>query len=205
MSDVNVPDGYMMDGKGRLIPISLIKPVDIIRSEMVEELFESAANLRDEMAEFKSKVFDEISAFCELSATEYGETVGGKKGNMTFLTFNGRLKISVAIADTLVFDERLQIAKNLIDECVQQWLVGARPEIAALINDAFQVDKAGNISTWRVLALRRLDITDEKWVQAMAALNDSVKVQSSKSYVRFYRRVGDTERYEAVSLDFASL
>lgn len=53
MSDVNVPDGYMMDGKGRLIPVSLIKPVDIIRSEMVEELFESASNLRDEMAEFK--------------------------------------------------------------------------------------------------------------------------------------------------------
>jgi hypothetical protein len=124
---------------------------------------------------------------------------------MTFITFDGRLKISVAISDTLVFDERLQIAKGLIDECVQQWLVGARPEIAALINDAFQVDKAGNISTWRVLALRKLDITDETWVQAMRALNDSVQVQSSKSYVRFYRRVGDSERYEPVSLDFAAL
>lgn len=203
--NVTVPDGYKMDSKGRLIPVSLIPPVDLIRSDMVMALFEGAVNLRNQMDNFKQQVFSEISAFCELSADKYGETVGGKKGNMTFITFDGRLKISVAISDTLVFDERLQIAKGLIDECVQQWLVGARPEIAALINDAFQVDKAGNISTWRVLALRKLDITDETWVQAMRALNDSVQVQSSKSYVRFYRRVGDSERYEPVSLDFAAL
>lgn len=202
---ITVPEGYMQDHKGRLIPVAMIPPIDIARHEMVNELFGHAVETQAQMKKFKQFVLDTIAAFCEMSAEQYDLAVGGKKGNMTFMSFDGRCKIAVAVADALAFDERLQVAKTLIDECVQEWLVGSRPEISALINDAFQVDKAGNISTWRVLGLRRLNIDGEKWLQAMAALSDSVQVQSSKSYVRFYQRTADSERYEAVTLDFAAI
>ena len=99
----------------------------------------------------------------------------------------------------------MQAAKALIDECVHEWTEGARSEIRALINDAFDVDKSGNISTGRILSLRRLDIADEKWQRAMAALSDSVRVQCSKSYIRVYERVGDTDQYIAIPLDIAGV
>ena len=70
--------------------------------------------------------------------------------------------------------------------------------------DAFQVDKEGKISTGRVLGLRRHDIKDEKWLQAMDAIAESINVVDSKSYVRFYERDKDG-KYQAISLDFANV
>ncbi|VVE59846.1 sulfate transporter [Pandoraea captiosa] len=196
-----IPAGYKKDTKGRLIPVEAIKPIDMARDELVLEIVEKARAQSASLSAFKAKVFDDIGAFVQLSAERYGAKVGGQKGNITLVSFDGRYKVIRANQDTLTFDEGLQAAKALIDECVHEWTEGARSEIRALINDAFNVDREGNISTGRILSLRRLDITDAKWKRAMDALNDSVRVQCSKSYVRVYERVGDTDKYEPIPLD----
>ncbi|REM31517.1 DUF3164 family protein, partial [Mycobacterium tuberculosis] len=73
------------------------------------------------------------------------------------------------------FDERLQAAKALIDECIQSWSKSSNVNLKVLVNDAFQVDQQGKISTGRVLGLRRHDIDDEKWQLAMKAIGDSMQ------------------------------
>ena len=79
-----------------------------------------------------------------------------------------------------------------------------RTELKTLINAAFQVDKEGNISTARVLGLRRLAIDDAKWRRAMDALSDSLQVHTSKAFVRVYRR--DTAgEYQLINLDVAKV
>ena len=67
-----------------------------------------------------------------------------------------------------------------------------------------QVDKEGNISTARVLGLRRLQITDEKWQRAMDALSDSLQVHISKPFVRVYQR-GEDGEYQLMNLDVAKV
>ena len=74
-----------------------------------------------------------------------------------------------------------------------------------LVNDAFQVDREGKISTGRVLGLRRLDINDDKWQQAMRAIADSMNVSGTKPYIRFYERNERSDEYVAISLDMAAL
>ena len=88
---------------------------------------------------------------------------------------------------------------------MHEWTQGSRNEIKTLINDAFQVDKEGNISAGRVLGLRRYNFDDEKWQRAMTALAESVRVQNSTRYLRVYRRVGQTNKYEAIVLDMAGV
>ncbi|MTD33708.1 DUF3164 family protein [Paludibacterium denitrificans] len=200
-----IPQGYKKDAKGRLIPVETIKPIDIARDELVSEIVKKAVEVKAHLATFKATAFADIRAFIELSAERYGAKVGGAKGNTTLTTFDGRYQIKRAVSDTLTFDEGLQAAKALIDECVHEWTEGARSEIRALINDAFNVDKEGKISTGRILGLRRLDIQDEKWQRAMAALSDSVRVQCSKSYIRVYERVGDADQYVPIPLDIAGV
>lgn len=107
------------------------------------------------------------------------------------------------MADNIAFDERLQAAKALIDECLHEWTEGARAEVITLINDAFRVDQAGNIRTGSVLALRRLQIDDERWQRAMQAIGEAVQVVSTKAYVRIQERVGDTDQYRSIPLDIA--
>lgn len=202
MSTANtIPNGYMQDARGRLIPKENIKPIDLARDDLVAEIVENAKQVSGALARFKAKTFEDIGAFIELSAERYDVKLGGTKGNVTLVSFDGRYKILRAIQETLSFDEGLQAAKALVDECVHEWTQDARSEIRALINDAFQVDKEGKISTGRILSLRRLDIRDEKWQRAMRALEDSLRVQCSKSYVRVYERVGDSDQYVAIPLD----
>lgn len=198
-------DGYKRDARGHLIPLSMIKPIDATRDKLVVELVEKAKVLHRAIADFKATVFGDVAAFVQLSGEEYGVKLGGKKGNITLFTFDGTFKILLATADKIMFDERLQAAKALVDECIADWSKGSTPEIKVLVQEAFQADKEGNLNTGRILGLRRLEITDERWLRAMKAIAESVQVVGSKQYIRFYERVGDTDQYVPISLDIAAV
>jgi len=200
-----IPEGYRVDAQKRLIPESMIKPIDLERDSLVLALAEKARAAHDVLAKFKASAFGDIEAFIELSAEQYGAQIGGKKGNVSLISFDGRFKILRAVQESIAFDERLQAARALIDECLRDWTAGARPEVVTLVNDAFRTDQKGDIPTARVLALRRLEITDERWQRAMQAIGDACQVVGSKSYIRVYQRVGDTDQYEPISLDIAGV
>jgi hypothetical protein len=202
---LEIPVGYRQDGNGRLIPEAMIKPIDLTRDELVIELVNQAKATNDVLREFKLGAAADIEAFIDLSLEQYQTKVGGKKGNITLFSFDGKFKIQIAISERIAFDERLQAAKSLIDECITRWAQGSSPEIKTLVQDAFQTNKEGKISTGRVLALRRLDISDDKWQMAMKAIGESVQVEGSKEYIRFYERASNTDKYESINLDFASV
>ena len=207
MEEKNViPEGYMKNSRGGLDPIATVKDIDKLRDQMVKEIVSKSLEESEKLTEIKKEFFKSIQAFVELSAEKYGLKYGGKKGNMTFMSYDGEYKVLVAVNENIVFDERLQIAKDLIDQCIQDWSNGSRDEIKALVQDAFYVGKSGNINKNRILGLRRLDIKDERWQQAMAAISDSIQVSDSKQYIRIYRRnPADAEKYDLVNLDISSL
>jgi hypothetical protein len=78
------------------------------------------------LARFKAAAFGDIEAFIDLSAEQYQAQIGGKKGNLTLYSFDGRYRIQRANQDRITFDERLQAARVLIDECLTDWTEGAR-------------------------------------------------------------------------------
>lgn len=198
-----IPPGYKVDAQGRLVPESMIRPIDLARDSLVLEIVAKANALADQIKAAKTGFFADIAAFVSMSAEQYEVKIGGEKGNVSLVSYDGRFKVIRAIQETLVFDERLQAAKALIDACLQRWSEGAQPEIKVLINDAFAVDKAGNINTGRVLGLRRLPIQDAEWQSAMTAIGDALQVAGSKSYVRIYERIGESGKYRPITLDMA--
>ncbi len=200
----SIPEGYMVDSQGRMVPLEIVKEIDLERDALVREIVGQALDLSKHLAAFKTQVMGDIGAFVELSAERYGAKVGGTKGNVQISSFDGEYKVRRDIADTLQFDEGLKAAKALIDECLHEWTEDSGPEVRILINDAFQVDKQGNINTNRVLGLRRLAIKHPKWQMAMQAISDSLQIAGSKAYLRIYKRQLDGS-YRQVNLDLASL
>lgn len=203
-AQTQIPEGYRADSKGRLVPVSSIKPIDLVRDDVVVRLCEGAKAEQQRLRDFKALAFADISAFVDLSFEKFDVQIGGSKGNITLFSFDGKYKIVRQIQDTIRFDERLQAAKVLIDECIQSWAADSNDHLKVLILDAFQVDKEGKISTGRVLGLRRHDINDPKWLEAMDAIAESINIVDSKRYIRFYER-DDEGTYQAISLDFATL
>lgn len=207
MNESIIPAGYRRDAQGRLVPETMIAPIDLARDALVVELLTKAKAVGEQLREFKADAFGDIQAFVDLSMEQYGITPRGTqgKGNLSLVSYDGRHKVQIAVAEHISFDERLQAAKHLIDYCITAWASDSRDEIKVLVTDAFQTDRAGKINVGRVLGLRRLPIQDEQWKRAMQAIGDSVKVVGSKSYIRFYERIGDTDQYQAISLDVAAI
>ena len=200
-----IPEGYWKNAQGHLVHESTIRPIDRERDRLVRELVDLARRERKVLAELKARISGDANAFVSLSADLYGVKMGGAKGNITLHTFDGSERIVIQRAENISFDERLQAAKALIDECINEWARGSDPKIQVLVQQAFETDKEGQINTGRVLALRRLDINDEKWKRAMVAIGESVQVVGTKTYMRFYERAEGSDAYVPISLDFASL
>lgn len=205
MSERTIPAGYWEDANGALIPASKIKPIDKDRHHMVTALVEAAKIEQSRLMAFKTTAMHAVTEFVERSLAAYDVKHGGKKGNITLVSFDGRYKIVRQMQESITFDERLQAAKALIDECIQGWSKGSNANIKVLVNSAFQVDQQGKISTGRVLGLRRFEIIDEQWQRAMQAIGDSMQVASTKPYIRFYERDSVKGDYLPVSLDVAAI
>lgn len=203
-SQNNVPAGYRVNAQGHLVPESQIKPLDKLRDEVVMNIVNAARQLRQAMAEFKVASMQQIGDFTDLSAAEYGVEFGGTKGNVSLVSFDGRYKILRAIGEHRVFDERIQAAKKLIDDCISEWSAGADARIMAMVDHAFRVNKQGQIDINQVLGLRSLNIDDVKWNEAMDAAADAIKVTGTSQYLRIYERQGDGS-YKQISLDMAKL
>ncbi len=205
-SPVTTIDGkdYMSNDKGGLMPVDAIKPIDKLRDETVYLAAQKVIALNKMMKAEKEALFALIYDFLELSANEYDTKYGGKKGNVSLPSFDGKYKVQIAMSDNVVFDERLQIAKTLIDECIGEWSAGSATEIMTLVNDAFQVDKEGKVSTYRVLGLRRHDFDHPKWLKAMEAIADAMQVTSTTEYIRMYER-NEHDKYIQIPLDFSKV
>jgi hypothetical protein len=66
---------------------------------------------RDALAEFKSNAWEEIQTFLSLSSEQHKVSWGGKKGNISLATYDGRYKLQMAVNDTIQFNEKLQWRK----------------------------------------------------------------------------------------------
>lgn len=203
MSEKTIPEGYMENAVGHLVPIESIKDIDLARDEFVRQVVAKAKAQSDDTHRFKREIQADFQAFVDLSAERYGAVVGGEKGNVGLKSYDGRFEVTREVSETMEFDERLHVAKALVDECLREWTRHSDPKIRTLIESAFQVDKKGQVNTKRVLGLRKLKFEDEKWKRAMDAISDALNITGTCTYFRFYER--DSQgKYQQVVLDFSA-
>lgn len=195
---------YMRDAGGRLVPLDAVKDEHKLEDQTVRKIVAYADELSAQIARFRGHTFDDVTTFVDLLAEQYGGRRGGAKGNTTLTSYDGCLRVVIQVQDQLSFGPELQVAKGLVDECITAWAEGARTEIRALVEHAFQVDREGRINRAALFQLRRLEIDDPTWKAAMAAIGDAIRVIGSREYVRFHRRANPKARWEAISIDVAT-
>tara|TARA_R100001129_G_scaffold144949_1_gene106149 strand:+ start:7677 stop:8345 length:669 start_codon:yes stop_codon:yes gene_type:complete len=194
---------YMADARGNLVPCETIKAADKLEDEQVRKIMGFARDLSDQIARFRGHTMTDLGELDALLEQDYGVTKGGKKGNRTYQTFDGLMQVKVQVSDFVDFGSQLQIAKQLIDECLNEWAADSRPEIRAIITRAFNTEKEGQVNRSEIFMLMRLDIEDARWQRAMDAIRDAMRVTGSREYVRFYERAEVTDGWKAVTIDLA--
>lgn len=204
-TETAIPDGYMKDSAGRLVPESQIKEQDKLRDQTVTDLVVQAKTINQQLAEFKRRALNDVADLLQVAADKYDVTLGGKKGNVSLTTFDGRYKIQRTYAENIVFTEELEAAKTLFAEYLDQVTAGAGDDVRMLIDRAFRTNRNGNIKTAELLGLIKIEIQNPLWKTAIAALTDSIATAGTTVYVRAYERVGDSDSYRQIPLDLASV
>jgi len=191
----DAPEGYLRDSAGRLVPIGMIKPADLQRDALVREMWARYEALQAACKAFRAEVDEAIDAHLALVAEQYGVAMGGQEGNLTLSSYDGSLRIQRARDKVIAFSDEIHAAKSLIFACIEDWTDGARDELKVIADDAFRTDAQGHLSVGRILRLLRWRISDPRWLQAMQAIRDSILVQSTRDYLRFYRRDPASRKY----------
>ena len=197
---------FWIDHKGSYIRHELVKPKDKLEDQTVRKIIKFARDLSAQVARFKLHTMADLAALDDLMAEQYGFVKRGNKGkgNRTYMTFDGLMRVSVQVAEFMYFGSELQIAKGLVDECLMDWSADSSAEIQTIITHAFNTDQEGKVNRSEILKLLRLNIKDDRWQRAMDAIRDAERPRSAKEYVRFaYRDHVDAKDWVSITIDLA--
>lgn len=194
---------YMTDAKGAFVPLAMVKPQHKLEDETVRKIIDFAVDLNAQIARFRGHTMTDLGSLDALIAQEYNAKIGGAKGNRTYQTIDGLMKVQVQVSEQIDFGSELQVAKSIIDECLTEWSADSRAEIQSIITRAFNTDQEGKINRAEIFMLMRHQIADPRWQRAMDAIRDAMRVTGSKEYVRFYTRKKITDSWQAVTIDLA--
>ena len=210
---LSIPDGrreidgniYMGDGRGGWQPLETIKPQHMLEDETVRKIVSYGLPLSEQVKRFKAHTFDDIGAFEAILAQEYDARIGGKKGNKTLMSVDQLYKVEVRVSDRIDFGPELQTAKQLFDECLNEWSAEARAELRGLVTDAFNTDKQGQINRALIFMLLRRDSTDPRWKRGQDAIRDAMRTVGSKTYVRCWHQATHDAPWEPITIDLAKV
>lgn len=205
MVDINIPAGYLRNAVGHLVPEGDVREQDKLRDQVARDLSAEAIALNEALTNFKKKALGDIADLVSIAGERYGVQMGGKKGNVSVISYDGQYKVARTYADRISFTEEMEVAKEAVLSCVNTWAEGSNSHLRAIINRVFTPSRNGQIKTADVLDLLRLEIDDERWKAAMQAVKDSILVIGTAVYIRVYRRIGTTEQYQAIPLDLAAV
>lgn len=200
-----VPEGYMRNAQGHLVPTETVREIDKLRDQTVRAIVAKAKDVQGILRGFRTMVESDIDEFVATSLEQHGVKSGGAKGNVQLMSFDGRYKVMRSMQDQVQFDEQLIAAKVLVDECMSDWTSGAVAELRTLVNEAFKVNETGSVRHSEILRLLRYDIKDERWKRAMDAIRAAIQITGSKAYFRIYERIGDTDHFQPITLDIAKV
>lgn len=204
-TQVVVKKEYWENSSGKLVPIESIEPEDQARDAFVTQIISDAIAFQAETARVKADFANRIEAFLNGKAMKV--TKKPWEGNATITDFSGLNRIIRKIGKFMVFDENLNLAKQIIDECVIQWGANSNSNLVAMVNMAFNVNNAGAVDREAILSLKKLPVdgpTKPRWQEAMDLITKSQQTQATKEYFFFQTRE-PKEEWVTIVMDFSSI
>ncbi len=196
---------HLKDAKGNWVPVANVKPMDLLMDDMVRKVAGYAEDLSAELVRFQTHTDADIAALDALIFQEYCVDAPEGKGNRTFTSFDGCLRLSVSVSDRIVLGPELQAAKAVLDTLINERGEGVDAFLLTLVKRAFKVDQEGKVDVRAILALRRLAVDDPRWPDFCRAIDDAVRVVGSKRYLRIHRRDRPDGQWRMIPLDLAAI
>lgn len=195
---------YYVKGDGTMVPEEAVKDSDKLRDDFVQEAADRIMALRTQMIQEKAEITEDMEALVDTLAEKYNVKMGGVKGNLSFTSFDGNIRIERRVNETVRFTETIHAAKQLIDEYLEDITKNSSSELKQIVSSAFRL-KQGQPDVKAVLKLKELNINDERWIKAMQIIDDSKQLVACSPSISLYVRSKLTNKMELQPIDFATI
>jgi len=199
------------DEKGNQVPAQYVPTYDKKKTYAARKLSKEARQLQERIMKFKNRfqqVVDELySEFIE--RFDIDQTT--RKGNFTFTSFDGNIKVEVDVNELIRFeDDKVQAAHAKLQDFKNRLTINDEQEfIIQIINRAFETSN-GQLDARKVLDLTKYRKTikgkenSRLYNEAMDLLEQSITRPDSKRYMRIYEKDKDG-KYQPIVLNFSAL
>ncbi len=198
-------NGEWLNRNGRFVQPSTINKAMKKRDKVVCKIMKRTEALNVKMAEHKAWVKAEIEAYMTWLKAHADVTDVETKGNMTLSDYANLQAVEISVNDIIVFDERLNLAKGIIDKCLRKWTGESNVNIKAIVDEAFNVDKKGSVNKMMIMRLLGIEIKDADWVKAMNMIRESIAIGGTRKYLAFRKRSSCEDEFKAMNLNFSSM
>lgn len=190
------------DSKGNTVQNARVTDDEKYREYLCEQVQKTVQELSALIQEKKSMITELTSEYLEMRA--HNGDLSEWKGNATIKNFDGSFSIERRISEKIDFNEDLQLAKQHFDICIKEWSKDSRSELAVLIADVFKTDDKGRLNKVRLLGLLKHDFKHESWRKGIEILRRSIRVETTKEYLRFYT-ADETGKMIPIKINFSDI
>ena len=193
------------DENGQSVPYNRTTDIERMKEKYAYKIADEAYSVHKRIVAFK----EGIKTMCEEvfnTVMNEKERAKATKGNFTWYNFNGSIKIEIAINELIEFDGlEIEKAKQKLMELVGESINKDAEFMKELVLSAFQTSK-GSLDTKKVLGLKKHAdrIKDERYHEAMALIDKSVRRPTSKTYFRVWVK-NESGEYKNIDLNFSSI
>ncbi len=203
--DAPPPRGYRRNTRGDLVREENIRQAARDADEVVRRIHSFGADLSEQIGRFRAHCAADIAGHVLRVAEEYGsKKPGGIKGNVALSTIDGRLRVVLAQAEFISVGPPILAAQALVEELIDEWAPGSNKNIRALIDQSFRRDATGQVSVYRLLRLRSIELPDPRWREVQRAIGDALQPSGRAEYIRLHRRATPAAPWEQVPLGIAT-
>ena len=196
-----VKERTLTDAQGRECPVKVLHTEIVEKDAAVKKAMDCAIKLQERIISDKQKLIQTIEKYLNDAARRNNLEW---KGNALLISFDEKYRVEMRFREKIQFGIELQLAKQKIDECIKAWSADSNDNLKAIVNDAFQLDKHGQLARYRIFALRRFKIKDPVWKEAMELIDKAILVTSTKQYISFAVR-DEAGNYNKIVLNFSAL
>ena len=195
-----------VDEAGNKISASRITPSEKAMETEANRIYELAVKAEKRLKDLKDNIEKTAEVLMDQFYKENNIDVNKRKGNFTIYSFNRAIKIEVSVQDKQTFDS------NLIEGCKEKLMQFLDTSISStedfvkqIVLDAFETTK-GNMDVKKVMSLLKYKsrIKSNLYQEAMVLLERAIRVDSSKTYQRVYKK-NEAGEYVNVNLNFSAL
>lgn len=180
------PETYT-DAAGRQVPANYVpkfaKTKDAAARKILAAWRKEEARLRKLWKETVAAV-EKIHAEARKEEKLEPATVADK-GYFSFRSFDGNIVVRLDRARDVVFNEKLDLAKELIDEAVREIAGETAGDLRTIVESAFKPrGKNRTLDRQRLSDICRMNVRNEKWKKAVELIKAAAEESARMDYLR---------------------